>query len=411
MKKIAYVLSSLLMFGGVNLSADDSLLNAFKNGKLHGELKSIYFDVDKGNINKEENILSLGVMLNYVSRPLYGFSVGIRFQSSSTPWANDKKKNFYKADLYGPGAVMEEAYIKYQFHKSNLKVGRQFIHTPLLAGNGSRIIHESFNGYTADIKELSKTRIFLGYVNRYLTRTNFKGANGGAVGQFKKRIFMYGAKYRYKMDDLWTALINNKSIKGLNLTGQYLKVKDATLASNGAKQGDISVSLMQAEYKCKVSNFGLLAGIQYGSSNVDKDDSRSGHLLGFKLGTKYKALLASLGYTIDSKDKSMLSGVGISSNWAYAGDVIGLENYNKDVNTMSLNFKYIGVKKLMVLGRYTKYITGSKATLNNGKNLNAYDFIAKYALTKSFSAKFVFEDVAFNAGDVKNYRFYLNYKF
>ncbi len=416
MKKMTCLLS-LIMLSGMSLSASDSLSNALKKGKLNGELKGIYYNVDKA-IKGEKSILSLGVMLNYVSKPFYGFSLGARFQASSSPWANDKEKNFYKGDLYGSGAVMEEAYIKYQYHKSSVKAGRQFIKTPLLAGNGSRIVHESFEGYTVNTKELSETRIFAAYVDKYLTRTNFKGTNGGSIGSFKKRIFMYGAKYKYNMDDLWTVLVNNKSIKGLNLTGQYLRVQNATIATTGAKQGDIAVGLLQAEYSFKLSGLGLLTGIQYGSSNIDKDNSKSGNLIGFKLGTRYQGLMASLGYVIDSSDKSMLSGVGISSNWAYAGDIIGLENYNKDVDALSLNLKYnfkkVGMKNLMMLGRYTRYNTGSNATLNGGKNLNAYDLIARYAFLgqlKGLAVKFHFEDVAYNAGDVKNYRLYLNYKF
>ena len=417
MKKITYLLS-LVMLSGLSLNASDSLSNALKNGKIGGELKSIYYDVDKGNINKEESILSLGVMLDYVSKPFYGFSIGARFQASSSPWANDKEKNFYKADLYGSGAVMEEAYIKYQYHKSSVKAGRQFIKTPLLSGNGSRIVHESFEGYTANIKELPKTRIFAGYVDKYLTRTNFLTSTNQGIGTFSKNIFMYGAKYKYKMDNLWTVMINNKSLKGLNLTGQYLAIKNASIAHNGVSQGDITVGLAQAEYKFRLRDIGLLAGIQYGSSKVDKDNSKSGNLLGFKLETKYQGLMASLGYVIDSSDKGMLSGVGISSNWAYAGDIIGLENYNQNVDALSLNLKYnfkkVGMKNLMMLGRYTRYNVGSKATLNGGSNLNAYDFVARYAFLgqlKGLAVKFHFEDVAYNAGDVKNYRLYLNYKF
>ena len=417
MKKMTYLLS-LVMLSGISLSASDSLANALKNGKINGELKAIYYDVDKQNINKEDDILSLGVMLKYVSKPFYGFSLGARFQASSSPWADVSSKNFYKGDLYGPGAVLEEAYIKYQYRKSNVKAGRQFIQTPLIAGNGSRIVHESFEGYTADIKELPKTRIFLGYVDKYLTRTNFKGANGGDIGSFKKKIFMYGVKYKYKMDDLWTVLVKNQSIKGLSLTGQYLRVQDATVAKTGASQGDITVGLLQAEYRFKLSGFGVSAGIQYGSSDVDKDDSRSGNLVGFKLGTKYQGLMANAGYVIGSSDKGMVSGVGISSNWAYAGDIIGLESYQKDVDALSLNLKYNfkkqGMKNLMMLGRYTRYNTGSKATLNGGNDLDAYDFIARYAFLgqlKGLAIKFHFEDVAFDKGDVKNYRLYLNYKF
>jgi hypothetical protein len=393
----------------------DTLSEALKNGKFNGELKAIGYDVDKAAKGKE-SIVSLGVMLNYVTAPFYGFSAGFRAQGSSSPWANSAEKKFYKNDLYGPGAVLEEAYLKYQIKKTSLKAGRQFIKTPLLAGNGSRIIHESFEGYTANIKDIPKTRLFVGYINKYLTRTDFLEGNAKTrVGNFDKNIFMYGKTYAYKMGDgIWTAMLVNQSVKGLKLTGQYLLVKDATVAKTGASMGDISVALAQAEYKFKLSGLGMLAGIQYGTSDVDKDNSRSGSLIGFKVATKYKKLNASLGYVVDSNDKGMVSGVGISSNWAYAGDIIGLESYNKDTDALSLNLKYHFAKNIMVLGRYTDYIAGSTSTLNGGDDLNAYDLVAMYKFKGSFkglSTKFHYENVDFNTGAVKNYRFYVNYKF
>jgi len=395
-----------------NVYSADSLRDALTNGKFDGAFKTVVYDVDKA-AKGEESIASLGVMLHYVTDSFYGLSIGLRAQASASPWASNNEKKFYKADLYGPGAVLEEAYLKYQFKKSSIKAGRQFIKTPLLAGNGSRIIHEAFQGYTADIKALPKTRIFAGYINKYLTRTNFLTSTDQGVGTFAKNIFMYGAKYKYKMDDLWTVLIQNKSIKGLKLTGQYLVVKNATTRT-GVAQGDITVGLAQAEYKFKVSGLGILAGIQYGSSNVDKDDSKSGDLIGFKLGTKYKALMANVGYTISDSNKGMLSGVGISSNWAYAGDIIGLESYQKDVDALSLNLKYHFAKNIMVLGRYTDYLVGSNGTLNGGKDLNTYDLIAAYKFKgalKGLALKAHYENVTFDTGDVTNYRLYINYKF
>ncbi len=402
-----------------NLYSADTLSEAFKNGKFNGNIRSIYFNVDKA-AKGQESIITLGVMLNYVTDPLYGVSMGLRFQSSSSPWATDKEKSFYKFDLYGPGAVLEEAYIKYKLDKNIFKIGRQFIKTPLLANNGSRMIHTSFQGATADLKLLPKTRVYLGYVNKYLTRTNFLDSTDIAVGTFGKHMFMYGVKYKYNMGDgVWTALLVNKSIPHLKLTAQYLRVKNATVNATDAPLGDISVALAQADYKKPISNgINLLAGIQYGSSNVDKDDSKSGDLLGFKFGSAYKGLVTTLGYVKDSKDKGMVSGVGISSNWAYAGDIVGLENYNKDVDTVSLNIKYnfakAGIKGLFMLGRYSKYLCGSNSTLNGGRDLNAYDFITKYSFggaLKGLNAKFLYENVDFDSGEVVNYRLYLSYNF
>jgi len=408
-------LSSLLVATlGVNAVWAGSLSSALKNGKFKGQFKAIGYNVDKA-AKGQESILSLGVMLNYVTAPFYGVSLGMRFQGSNSPWANAAEKKFYKADLYGPGAVLEEAYLKYKISKTTLKVGRQFIKTPLLAGNGSRIVHESFQGYTADIKDVPKTRFFVGYINRYLTRTDFLEGNAKtSIGNFRKNVFMYGKKYGYKMGDgLWTILVQNHSVKGLKLTGQYLLLKNAT-KKNDIAVGDITVALAQAEYKLPLKGLPALLGVQYGTSHVDKDDSRSGNLLGFKVATKYKGLKTSLGYVMDSNNKGMVSGVGISSNWAYAGDIIGLESYNKDTDALTLNLKYKFAKNIMLMGRYTDYITGSTSPLNGGNDLNAYDVIAGYGFQgalKGLGAKFHYENVDFDKGAVTNYRLYVTYKF
>ena len=413
MKKTATILS-LAMLSSLSLSASDTLSDSFKNGTTHGEVKAIYYDVNKG-AKGQGSILSLGAMLNYVSNPFYGLSVGGTFQSSNSPWADAHDQDFFKGDLYGKGAVLEEGYLKYQYGKSNIKAGRQFIKTPLLAGSGSRVIHEAFSGYTADIKEIADTRIFVAYVNEYLRRTD----GLGNVGKFDKSIYMDGAGYAYNMNDLWTVLVQNKSIDGLTVTGQYLKVQDAT--KNGADMGDISIDMAQAEYKYDYSDLGFVAGLQYGSSKIDQDDSKSGDIIGAKFGARYQELQATLGYVVDNSDKDMVAGVGVMGTaFAYAGDMLGVVRaYNHDVNVASLdlkyNFKQLGMKNLAIQGRYTNFNTGSKATLNGGKDFNAYNFVMKYAFAgqlKGLSTKFYYEDAAKDANkDSQNYRFYLSYKF
>lgn len=59
--------------------AADTLADAFKNGKVSGELRAYYFDRDTGDANtgtaKKGNasIFNTGVVLGYVSDSLYGF--------------------------------------------------------------------------------------------------------------------------------------------------------------------------------------------------------------------------------------------------------------------------------------------------------------------------------------------------
>ncbi|WP_231563840.1 major outer membrane protein [Sulfurospirillum cavolei] len=66
--------------------AADTLADAFKNGKVSGELRAWYFDRDTGDQNTntlakgDADILSTGVVLSYVTDSLYGFGFGATFQ-------------------------------------------------------------------------------------------------------------------------------------------------------------------------------------------------------------------------------------------------------------------------------------------------------------------------------------------
>lgn len=53
-----------------------------------------------------------------------------------------------------------------------LKGGEQFISTPLLAGSGSRLIKESFEGYLLVNNDIPDTTLVAGVVTKYQTRTD-----------------------------------------------------------------------------------------------------------------------------------------------------------------------------------------------------------------------------------------------
>jgi hypothetical protein len=83
--------------------AADTLADAFKNGKVTGELRAWYFDRDTGNANPATSIpggapagtlgkgnadlFSTGVILGYITDPLYGLSFGATFQGNYATFA------------------------------------------------------------------------------------------------------------------------------------------------------------------------------------------------------------------------------------------------------------------------------------------------------------------------------------
>ena len=162
MKLVKLSVVTMLIAGMASCSfAADTLADAFKNGKVSGELKVWYFDKDTEKLNsstsptsvlkdtaKSGDILNTTVVLNYVTDAFYGFNLGTTIQANAAPFVDEEGKEAYKDDMYGSGAVLSEAYLGYTLGKTNAKIGRQFISTPIVNGSGSRIVKESFEGAT-----------------------------------------------------------------------------------------------------------------------------------------------------------------------------------------------------------------------------------------------------------------------
>ena len=183
--------------------AADTLADAFKNGKVTGELRAWYFDRDTDDKNDgtlakgDADIFSTGVMLSYITDSLYGLSLGTTFQGNYAPFANSDAKNLYATDMYGSGAVLSEAYMTYTLGKTTAKVGRQFLASPLVNSSGSRMIKEAFQATVLINTDIPNTTLVAGYSDKFQGRTSdYDRSVDGSDSQmpsFKKEAVFYGA--------------------------------------------------------------------------------------------------------------------------------------------------------------------------------------------------------------------------
>ena len=67
--------------------AADTLADAFKNGKVSGELKAWYWDqtVDTAGTSTNVNIINTAIELGYVTDSFYGLRMGVSMKTSSNP--------------------------------------------------------------------------------------------------------------------------------------------------------------------------------------------------------------------------------------------------------------------------------------------------------------------------------------
>jgi len=425
--------------------AADTLADAFKNGKVTGELRAWYFDRDTGDQNTNTlakgnaDIFSTGVMLGYVTDSLYGLSLGLTMQSNYAPFADDNAKNLYGTDMYGSGAVLSEAYVTYTIGKTTAKIGRQFISSPLVASSGSRMIKEAFEAAVLINTDLPNTTLVAGYSDKFQGRTSdydrsMAGEDSG-MPSFKKEAVFYGTGTTagsnvFGFDGAYTAAVINTSITNLTLTGQYLFVNDV----EGTNGGDATVYYAEGSYVLPLSNMKLLFGATYRGSRTSNDTFDGFHVEGNmyqgKIGFKELAGFgASFAYSTVSSDQSVLLGAG-NGPTTYTAPLIKGAEATSGANTdaykieATYDFSKVGVTGLKVLGQYSK-INQDAATNSSGIVLNgvttdtkstfwsgqiAYDIPSLKGLTVSLE----YEDGKKEAASTVNsneMRFRANYKF
>lgn len=287
-----------LLVTSSSLSGSDNLNDAFKNGKFQGELKAFYSSSNFLGKKTTDEIGVVGGSLNYTTADFYGFSSGVTFQASSVVFEDDNNKVFSNGtipnhtDFDASGSVLSEAFLNYKISNTNLKVGRQFIATPLVAtaidGKSSqRVIKDSFEAYILTNTDIKDTTVVAGYVDKYQSSTNSAKDEGEFVD------FQDGA---------YTLYVKNKSLEDLTIQAQYLDVDGLTPTN------DSSNIYFDAEYNIN----GTTIAAQYLSSN-DKSQS-SGKEDGQAFGIKLQGGVAGLGYLLayssSTKDGDLNLGAG-----------------------------------------------------------------------------------------------------
>ena len=369
--------------------AADSLASAFKKGKVSGALQSYYFNKDNGTVSND--IITNGVDLGYVTDSYKGLSVGLTFQSAFTPWGNAADNAAFAGTMYGTGGVLSEGYVKYANSGIFVKAGRQYIGTPLVAGSGSRVTKESFEGYVAGYTGVKNLTLVAGYVTKMQYRTD----GAGNIGKFVK-----GAKTTagtVSFDGAYTVLAAYKT-KAFAVNAQYLNVGSV----NGGN--DIDVIYADGTYNIPMNSMNIAISAQYGTSNGVA--TLEGDTMGAKVALTMGALYAHIAYDTNDNTDATVAGAGNGADWAYAGGLIYGNNYGAGVDTtgVKIGYKIAGVGLAAMYSDYSgtaNYNTlGAQASYAVPGMLKGLGLLVQYD-TRNFSG----------AADQSFFRFKANYKF
>ncbi len=234
----------------------DTLEEAFKASKVIGEIRAEYADSNFLGKASSDNVSAFGGSLGIVTGQYYGMKAGVTFQTSHL-LDIDNDGSVFKDDLDAQGSVLSEAYIDYKISNTSLKVGRQYIYTPLVSTSvdgqpSESLLKDSFDAYMVTNTDLPSTTLMAGYISRYQNQTD----SDGNTGNFEKEQVQDGA---------YTVHVKNKSIEKLTLQAQYLGINGYTSGS------DKDVLYFQADY--------ILAGHTLSAQYLSSTDKSLGSTL------------------------------------------------------------------------------------------------------------------------------------
>jgi len=373
------LIAALAIFNTANA---DSLEEAFSNGKVSGELKSQFYQKES-NDSKTVNIWTNGINLSYDTADYKGLSAGVTFQAASVATEDlDENPTAYNADQNVSGSVLSQAYIQYKLGNTTAKIGRQYLATPLIASSGSRIFKESFEAATLTNTDIADTSISLMYVKKYQGRTD---GNEGAPS------------FDRLGDGVFSLYATNKSIKNLNLVGQYVNAKN--LLDNNTK--DVSIYYLNAEYD--FSAFKL--GAQYYGSDDNGAANNDGNAYALKASTKLGDLSLAASYSDVSENGGVDAWhLGNGADYIYTWSWYEGSRYSADMKSTKLEAGYKFTDKLSANIMHINWKTGTSSTTRET------DLIVDYKVSKDLSLRWLHGQFD-NSGNEYRSRIYASYKF
>lgn len=317
MKFVKYSLATIMALSSSAFAAD-TLVDAFKEGKVSGQIQAYYWDRDDGkNATKDADIVNFGLDLSYETARFHGFGLKATFQSSSSPFIDDDAKEIFKGDMHGSGASLSEMYLSYAYDKTTIQAGRMYIATPLVYGSGSRMNKEAFEGALITNSNIPDTKLTLVYVDKKSSRTD----GNGNFGKFDSKNLNWQGDAE---DGAYSFVVQNSSIPNVNLTFAYLDAEDLMKAT-------------YTEVSFKKGIFGLAAQHYYSDVDANKD---SADLFGVKANLQLDKLGLVAAYTTTSGGHYVNSGLGNGADYGFAWSNVLGDVYTADTDSYKIGANY-----------------------------------------------------------------------
>jgi len=359
----------------------NSLQEAFSNAKVNGHIRLAYINQENAASN-DTYATALGGELKFETARYYHTSIAIstyisqKVNGLSGTVGGDLNPDFFDAN--GDSiAYLGEAYIDYNYHKFDIRIGRQQLDTPLNDRDDIRMLPNTFEAVTVGYGGIKDFVFMAGYITRWAGYDS-----GDDISKFKPMPGVIDATGK-KGDYVTLAGVMNESIKNLELQMWYYgfdKLSDVVygdgIYSSKAKSITYEVGVQLSHY------------FERSSSQVD------GSVYGGTLSLGYKGLSVAGAFNRahTTKDKSIILGYGGGPYYTSMEEMTIAEI--SDVKAYVLSFG-TDLSRIGVAGLEFSYAYGHFDGTANSSDIRykENDFVFSYEVNEKTDMELSYADV------------------
>jgi imipenem/basic amino acid-specific outer membrane pore len=346
-----------------------SLEEAFKAGKVSGQLRTAYVNQDNA-VDTDTYGTSLGGQLKYETGSWNNLKVGVAaYISQKIGFATGdvdqaKANNDLFANNAKSYAYVGEAYVDYSANDFSLRVGRQLIDTPLADTDDIRMHPNTFEAAIATYSGFDKTTLVGGVVKRF---AGYDSSND--ISEFKR---LDG------VDSKGAAVLGavNESIENLAVQGWYYGIDNMA-----------NVIYADAIYSLPLSEtMGLELSAQAADFSEKQGSTIDGTVYGVGAGFNVGALTLGAAYNKTSNDnaKTIVNGFGGGPYFTSMEEwtIDSMEDARAYQLSAELDMADAGIEGLKFSALY-----GNFKSIPMDIKIKETDFIAAYEISEALMAE------------------------
>lgn len=354
--------------------------NTFDNAKLYNEIRITNVYYNHKDLNDTYST-AIGGSIKYEQQMINNLKFGVAayFSKKVNPVSgNNEKLNYDFLNNNGNGYLyLGEAYIDYTIDQNNLKIGRQTIETPFIAGCDIRMNPNTYEAITYDNSNIDNTHLILGYAKKWAGF--FSSFDGESMSKFKD----------LKKDSSGALMIGltTSYLSDIELESWFYSIdKLADIYYFDSEMDVFFENNSMLEILLQYAHFGEKNTASNLSSNVDGD------VYGISL--TYKNDLAALGiaanYGVNKPGKYPSIGFGggpfVSTMEEFT--INGMENVRSLYFKADFDLKHIGFDDSDLLVEYGRFSSSAQ----NAK-LAELDIVLNYAITQDINLEINYADL------------------